>query len=600
MSSRMRNHPASSETRRSGRFELAVWLVRHTRALVALLGVAVLARVAGQTLGVALLVVAATAIAAAAAGESVSVPAMIAVLVMLSLAKAGLRYLEHYTGHWVAFTALARLRELFFARLIPQAPATTQGRAGAELTERATRDIDRIEVFFAHTLPPAISAVTTPVIVLSWLAAATQPAFSAALAPFVGAVVILVPLVAGRRTWRYTRDAATRRGEQAARLGDDVQGVREILGFGIRQARLDGLDRADRVLAAAQLRLAGIQAGRTAAIAALQSACLIAVVAVGASLVADTTATTADVVTALAVVVGLWSPSRGVDTFVAGLDAAFAATNRLRQVVDAPPRVRDPQRPEEAVDAWVSPAGPADVELDAVTFAYPGRPTSHPTLDRVTAYFRPGAWTYIVGVSGSGKSTLASLLLRAWDPDEGSVRLRGTDVRRSPLDRLRQAIALVPQRPTMLTATIADNLRLGAPDADDTTLWEAVAVAGIDTWVASLPHGLDTAIRERGRNVSGGQRQRLALARALVAAPDVLILDEALSQLDAATARLVRDRLAVHRADLTIIEITHRADLIPDDGQTIVMDAGRVIEQATARDLRAADGAFVRLESRAR
>ena len=128
---------------------------------------------------------------------------------------------------------------------------------------------------------------------------------------------------------------------------------------------------------------------------------------------------------------------------------------------------------------------------------------------------------------------------------------------------------------------------------------QALSVAGLDEWLAGLPDGLGTPVSERGLNVSGGQLQRLALARTLVAAPEILVLDEALSQLDAATADTVRRNLAVHRAGLTTIEITHRADLIPDGSFVVVLDAGRVVEQGTAADLRAANGAFTHLEARA-
>ncbi len=598
---RQQQQPVAYPSIDAGRATLAAWLLRHTHALLAPLVGAVLARIANQMLGVALLVIAATAVAAAAGGGVVDTPAVVTGLVVVSLAKGALRYLEHYAGHWVAFTALARLRELFIARLIPQAPAATQGRAGAELTERATRDIDRIEVFFAHTLPPAVSAVMVPAIALWWLAGTAGTRLVAVIAPFVAVVVLLVPAAASGITWRSARSVADRRGELARRLGDDIQGVREVLSFGICHDRLDGLDEADRRLTSARLRAGLIQAGRAAAITAVQAACLIAVVAAGAAAVSTGTLDTRDVAAALAVAVGLWGPARGVDDFVAGLDAAFAATARVRQVVDAPPVVRDTARPSSDI-AQRGPARPAAgetaVQFDAVTFRFSGRPASPPVLDHVCLRIPAGTWTCIVGASGSGKSTLSALLLRGWDPDGGAIRLYGTDLRDLPLDQLRRTVALVPQRPTLLSGTVADNLRLAAPAADDAAVRDALVVAGLEDWLATLPDGLQTPIHERGLNVSGGQLQRLALARALVAAADVLVLDEALSQLDADTAGLIRARLTEYRAGSTIIEITHRADLVADQRYTVVLDAGRVIEHGPAGDLRVAGAAFKRLESR--
>nr|WP_300151020.1 ABC transporter ATP-binding protein [Propionicimonas sp.] len=571
-----------------GRRALAAWLVGHTRSLLPVLAVSVVARIAGQLLGVALLVMVASTIGRVAAHASIPVPGMVGALTGIALAKALLRYLEHYAGHWVAFTALARLREVFFARLIPQAPAATQGRAGAELTETATRDIDRIEVFFAHTLPPAVAAVIVPALSLCWLGVSVDGRLAVAIVPFVAAVVFVVPFLSGRSTWRAARQVAARRGALAARLGDDLQGVREVLSFGIRSPRLHGLDQADAALGAARSRAGRVAAVRTAALVALEVAGLVALVAVGAAAAVPVP----DIVVALALAVALWGPARGGSEFAAGLDSAFAATARVRQVVEAPPVVRDSGGPPAPAPR---PGAPA-VAFEAVTFGYPGM--SAPAVADVDVSFRRGSWNCVVGASGSGKSTLAALLLRGWDVEQGAVRLTGADVRDLPLHDLRRRVALVPQRPTALSGTLADNLRLARPDATDEALREAIAVVGLDSWVSSLPDGLATAVRERGLNLSGGQLQRLALARALVAAPEVLILDEALSQLDAPTARAVHRRLSRHRAGLTVIEITHRADLVADDVPTVVLDAGRVLEHGPAAELRASGGAFTRLEAR--
>ncbi len=572
------------------RRDQAAWLIRQTRPLLPNLALSVLARIAGQLLGVALLVIVATALGRAAAGEPVPIGGLVGTLVAVALAKALLRYLEHYAGHWVAFTALARLRELFFARLVPQAPAATQGRAGAELTQRATRDIDRIEVFFAHTMPPAAAAIVVPAIALGWLATAVDARLAAMLVPFVAAVVLLVPFASSRSAWRSAQAVAGRRGQLARRLGDDIQGVREVLGFGLQDRRLAGLDAADEALASARSRAGAVEAVRAAAVVVLEAGGLVALVALGSAAAVPAP----QVAIALAVAVGLWAPARGMEAFVSGLDAAFAATARIRQVMDAQPLVRDPDARESTGPTAASATIPAVAFAD-VTFGYPG--TGWPVLSGVSLGFAAGSWSCVVGVSGSGKSTLAGLLLRGWDTDQGVVRLYGTDVRQLSLDELRRRVALVPQRSVLLSGTLADNLRLAAPAATEDELRDALAVAGLDTWVDQLPNGLASQVRERGLNLSGGQLQRLTLARALAARPEVLVLDEALSQLDAATACLVRERLARDRAGLTVIEITHRADLVGDDTPTAVLDAGRVVEFGRAGDLRARGGVFVRLEA---
>jgi len=568
----------------TGRMGLARWLVGHTRQLLPPLVISVIARIVNQVLGIALLVIAATAIARAATGDDVRLSHLIALLVGVALVKALLRYLEQYAGHWVAFTALQRLRELLFSRLIPQAPAATQGRAGAELTGRATSDINRIEVFFAHTFPPAIAAVLVPVITLAWLGIAIDPILAGVLTPFVAASLV-IPLAAGSATWRAARHVASARGTLAAHLGDDIQGTREILALDANQARLAGLDAADRELAMARSASGRIQAGRSAATVLMQVMGLLVLVGVAASANVPILAMAAG----LAVSIGLWGPTSGIDDFTTSLDSAFAAAERVRRIVDAEPAVRDPEPADPA------PTG-ASIELTEVTVHYPGGIA--PAVDLVTARFEAGAWSYIVGVSGSGKSTLATLLLRGLDPDTGAIRLGGCDLRGIRLDELRHRIGFVSQQPTLLSGTLAENLRLAAPDVDDAHLWRCLTAVALDDWAAQLPEGLSTLVSERGASVSGGQLQRLALARALVAAPEVLVLDEALSQLDAATAVLVRERVRTFHPEWTVIEISHRADLIPDQASVLVLDGGRVVEAGPAGTLRTMAGPFTRLEAR--
>ncbi|HQD21449.1 MAG TPA: ABC transporter ATP-binding protein [Arachnia sp.] len=570
---------------------LTRWLLGHTRSLVPTLALAVVARILGQLAGVALLVTAVSAVVeawvqamlsstSAGARTALSPWPVIGVLAGIALAKAALRYSEHYAGHWVAFTALQRLRDLFFERLVPQAPAATRGRAGAELTQRATRDIDRIEVFFAHTLPPAVSAVVVPAVSLTWLGVAVDGALAITAAPFVVAA-LLVPWLAGPATWAAARRTARRRGALAAHLGDDVQGLREILAFDLADARLASLDDASAELAAARRASGRVQALRAALGTGLQLGSLVALLAVGSL--------GSDVAIAATVVVALWKPTQGIDDFVTGLDESFAAAERVRVVIEAPPRVADPASPAPA------PSG-HDVALDGVSLTYPG--AARPALDGVSLTFPSGSWSAVVGVSGGGKSTLAHLLPRGFDPDSGTVRLGGVDVAHLSLGELRSRVGFVAQRPTMLSRTLADNLRLAAPDAPDDDLVAALRIAALDDWLAGLPEGLAMRIGERGSTLSGGQLQRIALARALVARPSVLVLDEALSQLDGPTARVVRDRLAALPGPTTVIEVTHRVDLIDDATFVAVLDAGRLVASGTAAALRRDNEAFALLEAR--
>src|SRR5699024_8094363 len=500
----------------------AAWLVRQAEGLVPPLLLAAAARIVSQLMGIGLLVVMADAVVRAATGGGVRAGALAAVLVSAALLKAALRYAEHFAGHWVAFTALQRLRELFFRALIPQAPAATRGRAGAALTETATRDIDRIEVFFAHTFPPAVSAVVTPALAL--------------------------PLVSARTVWRSARRVAAGRGAVAARVGDDVHGTREVLMLGAQERRLAALDDAGAELTRARSASGAVQGVRTALIDAVQAAAVIVLVGAGTAMGLGLHA----VAIALAVAVGLRGPVRGVDGFMAGLDAALASAHRLRSIVEAPPVVTDPVVPAQDTrpgtgaapvpvstrgpDAAASggPIGSQDVEFREVTYrceSADGRAVearrspgtqSTTVLEGVDIAFPGGRWSFVVGVSGSGKSSLTSLLLRAWDPQAGEVRLGGASVARMPLTVLRSRVALVEQRPTRVADSLRENRTLAAPGSADEQVRGGLEVVGLSGWADSLPHGLDTVLTAGRTQVSGGQLQRLALARALLAGPEVL------------------------------------------------------------------------------
>ena len=578
-----------------GRLRLARWLLTHTRDLLRPLGLAVVLRVVGQLVGVALLVIAVNGVVRAieTGSDDVLWPT-VGWLVALALVKAVLRYLEQYSGHYVAFAALASLRRLFFARLAPQAPAATDGASSGDLSTRATRDIDRVEVFFAHTVPPAVSAVVVPVVALLWTAIVVDPGLALVMLPVPVLVVAVIPFLSGGLTWQATRRRGAASGRIAGHVSDSVAGVREILGFDHRDARLNELDALGRASGRAAALVSAVAGIRTALVQAAQYGGIVALLLVGSSRAASGDLDAADVAIAIAVLLGIAGPTRAVDGFVADLDASFASAARLFEVLEREPVVAD--GPAGGGDPAPAREGEA-VSFDAVSFAYPG--SEDPAIADVTWSVERGSHVAVVGVSGSGKSTLTSLLARTWDPTTGTLRLDGTDVRTLPLDALRGRVAIVNQRPFVFGRSLRDNVLLGAPDASDDDLAAALRTAALDEFVASLPEGLDTPLRERGARLSGGQLQRLALARALVTDPDVLVLDESTGALDAATESVVRERLAGWSAGRrTIIEVTHRVDQVLGADEVLVLDRGRVVERGVPRVLAEADGPFASLLAR--
>lgn len=465
------------------RRDLAVWLLRHTRDLLTPLALAIVLRIVGQLVGVALLVVAVSGVirATTAGGtdavETIVLPT-VGWLVGLALVKAVLRYLEQYSGHFVAFSALASLRRLFFARLAPQAPAATDGAASGDLSARATRDIDRVEVFFAHTLPPAASAVVVPLVAIAWTAVAVDPVLALVMLPVPVLVVAVVPFLSGRRTWRATEERARANGRIAQHVSDSIAGVREIVAFDHADDRLAGLDRLGSDAARSAERVGVVAGVRAALVQVVQFGGLVVLLLVGATRVADGAIGWTELATAIAVLLGIAGPARAVDGFVADLDASFASAARLFEILEREPVVTDPAPGAAAPTAPSSSGAEAAVRFTDVSFGYPG--SREPAVSHVTWTVPRGAHVAIVGVSGSGKSTLTSLLARVWDPHTGSIELDGVDLRGLPLDAVRSRVAIVNQRPFVFGRSVRENLLLGAPDASDDDLAAALHVAALD------------------------------------------------------------------------------------------------------------------------
>lgn len=259
-------------------------------------------------------------------------------------------------------------------------------------------------------------------------------------------------------------------------------------------------------------------------------------------------------------------------TTLTTMPKAFACLERLEEVLDTEPAIADNgshKATEPKQNASVA------VEFDKVNFAYDG--AQEPVLYELSFTMHPGQTTAVIGSTGSGKSTLADLLIRLHDVQSGSIRLKGTDIRALSLHQLRDRISCVPQKAFLFSGTIADNLRMGRADATEEELWEALRVAQAKEFVENLPQGLLAPVSQGGTNFSGGQRQRLAIARALVKPADVLLFDDSFSALDVKTDAALRTALSQSAAAPAKLIIAQRVSSIMDADQIIVLNEGRLV-----------------------
>lgn len=592
--------PAAPPTRAAERVPpptrtvLIGWLLRVTRPVLAPLLCSTLCRVADLLLGVGLFALGAHAVVstgtALASGGPVPSPwTVLGAMVVMSLAKGALRYGEQFTGHFVAFKALELLRGEIFRALIPRAPRVSATSRSGDLLARATKDVDRIEVFFAHTIAPVVSAVVVPVTVLVAIGAGVSWELAAVALPFLLGALAVVPLAGRRHGLASARRTAEARAALTQHVTDSIQGLSEIVGYGRADERLAETAALDDDVARAGRPAAVWAAVRRGAVALLVLVGPLAVLAVGAPRVRSGDIGAAALAAAVAGLVRLAETVRAVEELAAALSSSLAAAERVYELVDSPVEVPDGEHELAARPAH-------DVSWEDVVYTYPGAGSA--SLHGVSLRAAEGEWTCLVGASGSGKTTLAGLAVRTDVPQYGRVAIDGVDAAELTGDSLRREVALVPQRAHLFRASVADNVRLARPDADDEEVVAACRAACVHDDVEAMRAGYDTLIGERGATVSGGQRQRLALARALLARPSVLILDEFTSHLDPGLDAAVRASVRRWARECTVIEITHRLAHVDGADHVVVLDDGRVVQDGSPDELMAVDGPLRRLMDR--
>ncbi len=306
-----------------------------------------------------------------------------------------------------------------------------------------------------------------------------------------------------------------------------------------------------------------------------------------------------------ALLMRLYGPLTSLSNVHVDVMTALVSFDRVFEVLDLKPMVA------QAPDARPVPAGPVTIEFDDVHFRYPAasevslaslesvaRPDtgpSQPVLQGVSFTARPGELVALVGHSGAGKTTITSLVSRLYDVNEGAVRLNGRDVKDATMDSIRDTVGVVMQDSHLFHDTIGNNLRYARPEATDEEIWEALRAAQIVDLVSALPEGLDTVVGDRGYRLSGGEKQRVALARLLLKAPSVVVLDEATAHLDSESEAAVQKALKIALAGRTSLVIAHRLSTIREADTILVIQDGQVVERGGHDELLARDGAYAEL-----
>ena len=499
-----------------------------------------------------------------------------------TLLRALAQWQEAYTSHDLSFRVMARIRMWVFDALGRIAPAGLVGARRGDIASRAMGDSEVLEVFCAHSSLYMIGRVIVTPILLAALAL-LNPLIACTAIPFL-ALLWLVPTLTRERRIRAGDRIRVLMAQMGADMQENVGAIREIVAFGLLAERRARLDAAQRELARVQRRTAALTALDTALSGVIASALAITATAVGVSEVAAGRLSLVALPAAVALAGATPSAILQWISTQRHRGNVTSAADRIAAVLDAP----DPLRVRRAAPANPHPAAPVGptpaLRLRDVTHTWPGAPG--PAVAGVSLDIPAGQTVALAGRSGAGKSTLAALIARWYDPEAGSIRVHGTDLRALDREELPERVRLVPQDPHLFAESVRENLQLARADAiTDDEMRDALRTAGADGVVSAMPDGLDTVLGDHGRSLSGGERQRLALARAVLAPAPVLVLDESVSQLDTGTAASVQSALL--RPGTTTVVIAHRLVTLLQAERIVVMDAGRIVGDGTHAQLMA-------------
>ncbi len=481
-----------------------------------------------------------------------------------ALGRTAARYGERIHNHDAVLRILADLRTAVFARLTRLDALTLARFRSADLLSRLTGDIDALDALYLRALAP-------PLVALLGIAAiaALVGIFAPALALGLGIVLAtlwLVLVVGGWRAGTVPSERLVARTEVLRhRILEQVEGLPELLSFGTLERHAEITNQERRARAREQRRLALRHAlGEAGANAGVQTASAVALIG-GVALHRS-----GDM--AVAVIVLMALAPLGLGELLGALPGGFiqlgrsrAAGRRLNAQLAARTAVSDPPSPRPM------PVGSA-LAFEAVTYAY--RPLATPVLTDLDLTVADGEHVAVVGRSGSGKSTLAALALRLIDPGSGTVRLGDTPVNELGLTGLRARIGYLTQGTELLDASVATNLRIAQPEAADEALYAALGIAELADFVQGLPQGLETGVGQAGARLSGGQARRLSLARVVLRDPAVVVLDEPLAGLDAATADAVGRNLEAWLAGRTVLMLAHARTALPPASRVLRLSGG--------------------------
>ncbi len=443
------------------------------------------------------------------------------------------------------------------------------------LITRVTNDVQQVQMLVVTATTMMITAplmMTIGVI----MAVREDPGLSVVLAVAIPAAVLVLGQVVYRMVPAF-QQMQVRVDRVNSVLREQIAGMRVVRAFVREPQEAERFGEANHALTDTALRAGRLQALMFPTITLIINASTVAAIWIGGDRLGAGEMQLGSLIAYISYLTQILIAVVMVTFMVSMIPRAAVAAGRIGDVLATESSVRPPAAPVREV------AERGSLELRDVGFAYPG--AEHPVLCGIGFRVEPGTTTAIIGSTGAGKTTLVNLVPRLFDVTEGAVLVDGVDVRDLDPDLLWSIVGYVPQRPFLFSGTVASNLRFGRPDAADHELWEALEIAQAADFVRAMPDGLESPITQGGTNVSGGQRQRLSIARALVVRPEIYVFDDSFSALDLATDARLRAALEPHTADAAVLVVAQRVSTIAGADQIVVLEDGEMVGRGTHAEL---------------
>ena len=499
------------------------------------------------------------------------VKTIITVMIVIAVLRGILHYVEQYCNHFIAFKLLAIIRHKVFAALRKLCPAKLEGRDKGNLISIITTDIELLEVFYAHTISPIAIATLTSMIMVIFIGGYHWLAGLLALAAYL-IVGVAIPMWNGKRGSQKGMEFRTSFGELNSFVLDSLRGLDETIQYGQGEKRKEQMSKRSKNLAEMQESLSkmeGSQRSFTNMVILLAS---FGMLALTIWLYAKGEMGFEGILTCTIAMMSSFGPVVALSSLSNNLNQTLASGERVLSLLEETPLVEEIPGDVETSGAESMEHGFTGAEAENVTFAY----GEEVILDNYSLKLQPGKITGIHGASGSGKSTLLKLLMRFWDVQDGSVSVDGTDVRKIPTKHLRDMESYVTQETHLFHDSIANNIAIAKPGASREEIMEAAKKASIHDFIMTLSKGYDTEVGELGDTLSGGEKQRIGIARAFLHECPLILLDEPTSNLDSLNEGIILKSLKESAEKKTVVLVSHRVSTMNVADVVYEMENGRI------------------------